>query len=163
MISVLAARKRISPEICVSRNLCSRSVIFPKESLANICNGPTVPAGILAFGSFFCHGLSIKAQRTDGKCGERDELRNQGRETEEEEFPWTEHFWSQQCLCLPWTVCTVKYPRFFGPVLVEWLFPPICRRNSGCREQKTQGCRTDFLREGHPAWIHPSSHGCGVT
>lgn len=163
MISVLAARKRISPDICDSKDLCSRSVIFPRESLAQICNGPSVPAGILAFGSFLYNRLSIKPQMTDGKCGGRDELRTQGRETEEGEFPRIEHFRSQQCLCSPWTVCTVKYSRFAGSVLVEWLVPSICRRDSGCREQRTQGCRTDFLREGHPAWIHPSSRGCGVT
>lgn len=80
---------------------------------------------LLKFGSFLWNRLSIKPQMINGKCGGRDELRTQGRETEEGEFPWTENLCPSQCLYLPWTVCTVKYSRFAGSALVEWLFPSI--------------------------------------
>lgn len=130
--------------------ICSSSVTFPMEFFAHICNGPATPAGILAFGSFLDDRLSIKPQVIDGRSGGMDGLRAQGRAKEEGEFPRTENFCPFQCLYLPWTVCTVKYSRFVGSVPVEWLFPSLCR--------------TDFLREGHPAQIHPSSsHGCEVT
>lgn len=75
VISVLAAIKRISPEICVFRNLCSSSVTFPMEFLAHILTDLLHLAGILAFGSFLYNRLSIKPQVIDGKRGGRDELR----------------------------------------------------------------------------------------
>lgn len=116
---------------------------------------------LLKFGFWFLSLEQINHQTTDDKWKvwwegwtqnprERDRGRRISMDWEFVSIP-VSLFAMDSLYCEIFQVCWVCPCGMALPIHLQW------------GEEKTQGCRTDFLREGHPVWFPPSSHGWEVT